>query len=200
MKKFKVSKLLTSGLISLVIIVAITYAFLNSPEKNSYMDKLNNMNNFSSASWMVYANSVDELIDLSDLIVEGKVVDYKPRINGKLVFTDEIVEVKKVLKGNVNEGDQITVVVTGGELKGMTTAPIEDCPIMDFRGNYMLFLKTNDGVKYAIIGGNQGFGLIKNNKIEVTQKGGLGVTFSDYKIDEMEKDIKSYMSKVSKID
>lgn len=197
MKKF--CKFILGSSILCISITAFAIVFLDLPNKNSYMDKLNNMGNASSASMEFYAESLDELNDLSDLIIEGKVVAYEPeRRNGGYIVTNETVEVKKVIKGNVSEGDKINVVFMGGELSGMTTPPIKDCPIMDMRGNYMLYLKTNDGINYFIVGGNQGFGLIKENKIEVTDKGELGDVIKGYKVNELEEYIKNYISKDSK--
>lgn len=198
MKKFKLNKFLIGAGILAISIATFIFVFSNLPNKNNYMDKINNLKGSSLASMEVYADSVDELNDLSDLIIEGKVVDYEPKISYGMVFTNETIEVKKVIKGNVKEGDKINVVFTGGELNGMATPPIKDCPIMDMRGNYMLFLKTNNGVSYFIIGGNQGYGLIKNNKIEVTDKGEMGDIFRSYNVDEMEKNIKYDVSTAAK--
>lgn len=199
MKKFKFRKFIF-GLGALCISIAVlTIIFCNLPNKNSYMDKLNSMENTSSASMEFYAETLDELNNLSDLIIEGKVVDYKPKLReGGYVVTNETVEVKKVIKGNVFEGDKINVVFFGGELNEMTTPPFKDCPIMDMRGNYMLYLKTNDGVNYFIVGGNQGFGLIKNNKIEATDQGVLGDVVRGYKVNELEESIKNSISKDAK--
>ena len=175
--------------ISCILIATLVAVSLNLHNKNSYMDKLNNMKNSTLASIMISASTFDELVDLSDIIIEGKAVDYEPEIQDGIVYTIETVEVKKVLKGNVSEGNKVKITFTGGELNGMTTPPMKDCPIMDMRGNYMLFLKTNDGVRYFVVGGNQGFGLIKDNKIEATQEGELGDVIKNYKVDKLEKDI-----------
>lgn len=192
MKKYNICKILIGVVI--VSLSLLTIIFLNELNNNSYMDKLNSMENSTTATWMIYANSVEELIDLSDIIIEGKVVNYKPRIHDGIVFTDETVEVRKVIKGDVTKGDNITVVFTGGEIEGIITPPIKDCPIMDIRGNYMLFLKTNNGKDYFIIGGNQGFGLIKDNRIETTEKGGLEYFFSKYKLGDIEKSVMSQLT------
>lgn len=198
LKKSKLSKILIGAGVLCISIAVLVAVLLNTPNKNSYFDKINSMEASGSASFMHSAESVDELIDISDLIIEGKVVDYEARFQDGMVFTDETVEVKKVIKGNVTEGEKIIVVFTGGDFKGNITHPINDCPIMDMRGNYMLFLKTNDGKDYFIIGGNQGFGLIKNNKIEATQIGSLGDEIRSKKVDEMEKNIEDKTSKTDK--
>lgn len=195
MKRVKHSKIIIgTGTLFLAVIVFLLVLF-HLPDKNSYMDRVNKSNDTSLASMYIAAGTFDELIDLSDLIIEGRVIDYEPHIHDGLVYTKESVKVKKVIKGNVSQGDKITVVFTGGEWHGMTTAPIQDCPVMDMRGNYMLFLNTNDGSNYMVVGGNNGFGLIKDNRIEATQRGELGDYFRSCKVDEMEKNIKDIINK-----
>ncbi len=192
----KIHKYLIIAGISIGILVAtLTIAFFILPGKNNYIDKINNLEGTTLASFRTHAKSVDELISISELIIEGKVVDYEPVIIDNIVYTKETVEVKKAMKGDIAEGDKIIVAFTGGELNSMTTPPIKDCPLMDMRGNYMLFLKTNDGVNYFVIGGNQGFGLIKDNKIQATEQGELGDTFRRYKADELEKTITNEIGK-----
>jgi hypothetical protein len=181
--------------IGLLSVATLAIVFFRLPDKNSYVDRVNSMEGSTLASFRSHADSIDELIDLSELIIEGKAVDYKPIIIDNIVYTKETVEVKKALKGNVAEGDKVIVVFTGGELNGVTTHPIKDCPLMDMRGNYMLFLKTNDNENYFIVGGNQGFGLIKDNKIQATEQGSLGDTFRRYHADELERIIKNNISK-----
>lgn len=149
------------------------------PNKNAYMDKLNKTQT-GSATWAYGAHSIDELMNYSDLIVKGKVIDYEPIQDGDLIFTFESVEVLEVIKGNVSKGDKITVVITGGELNGKVTNPIEDCPIMDMRTPYMLFLQKTDSGHYAIVAGNQGFGRIKNNTIEYTAHDNLTSLLKEY--------------------
>jgi hypothetical protein len=188
MKQIKLKKTVILIMISFGIIASAAVIFcVNMPDRNSYMDKLNSMEASMSALWVHSAGTVDELIDLSELVIEGRVVNYEPRFHDGLVFTDETVEVQKVLKGNVSMDDKIIVAVTGGEYNENITYPIKDCPIIDMRGNYMLFLDTNDGEKYFIIAGNQGFGLIKDNRIEATDKSKLGDIISNYEVDKLEE-------------
>lgn len=186
--------IITTGIFAVILVAAFITVRLHLHDKNSYMDKVNNLNNFTSASFASHADSIDELISISKYIVEGKVVDYKPENIDGIILTNETVEIKKVIKGDISEGDKINVVVTGGELNGAITPPIEDCPIMDMRGNYMLFVNTHDGENYYIIGGNQGFGLIKDNKIQSAEKDVLGDKIRSYKVDDLEKEIKDNLS------
>lgn len=162
---------------SIIILCFIIISTL--PNKNAYMDKLNKTQT-GSATWAYGAKTIDELIDYSELIVKGKVIDYKPIQEDNVIGTFETVEVLEVIKGNVSVGDQVTVVITGGEIDGKVTNPIEDCPIMDMRTPYMLFLKKTDSGNYAIVAGNQGFGRIKNNTIEYTAHDNITKLLEEY--------------------
>lgn len=180
--------------IAAVIIVSICFGFgfyLSDKHRNQYMDKINQLQG-SSATFAYGAKTLEELVNHADLIVEGKVIEYQPMKEENLIITLENVEIHKVLKGDVSKGDQITVAITGGELDGMTTAPIENCPVMDRRAPYMLYLVKNDAGSYAVIGGNQGFGKIKDNKIEYTAKDKLTEDLRKY-------DEKALTSKIENI-
>lgn len=155
------------------------------------MDKLNK-NQIGDAMYLRSADTLSELVDYSNLIIQGKVISFEAIEEDHLIFTYETIEVKKVIKGNVSKGDKIIVSVTGGELDGKITPPIQNFPIMDMRDNYMLFLEELTIPNYyAIVAGNQGFGKIKNGKIDVTADNDLAKEIKE--LEDPENEIEKIM-------
>jgi hypothetical protein len=145
-------------LFSLVLVAGIVY--YNIPSKS---DKTINT---ADADWTEHFEDFSSLKENSDLIIKGKKVDSYTEQRVDLVFTKEIIEVNKVYSGEIKEGSKIEILQTGGTLNDIVTEPIEEAPILDKGGNYLLFLKSTPEGHYLILGGYQGVGLIKDNKIK----------------------------------
>ena len=187
-KTFLIRKRFLFALTSIAITVIAMVNMMS--DKNQYMDTVN-ASQLAEASWEYGATTLEELTDYSDIIIKGKLSDYYTEETSGLIFTYETIEAKKVLKGEINEGDMVLVAFTGGELDGKVTSAIKECPIMDFRGDYMLFLKEldfNPGM-YVIVAGNQGYGMIHGDTIDLTGSDQLALSMKELKLSDIENEV-----------
>lgn len=86
-----------------------------------------------------------------------------------MVFTKQIAEIDKVYYGSLNVGDKIEILQTGGVYENIETSPIMEAPLLDKKGEYLLFLRYTKEGHYLILGGYQGVGLIHMNKIKFNE-------------------------------
>lgn len=157
-------------LIIIIIIFVVSGCFSNS-ELDKYVNKINDLssNQTTDASWDKSYEDLESLITSSDLIVTGKVINLIPEKRIDLVFTKEVVEIRKVLKGDVKKGDTVEVLFTGGEIDNTVTASIEDAPLMDLKNQYVLFLELTPEGHYLVSGGFQGYSKIVNDEFSLTK-------------------------------
>lgn len=178
----------------LLIVIAFMFA-LTGCEKNKVSDVQST--GYASASWADHYTNAEEMINDSVLIIRGKKINESTILQNDLVFTEETIEVNKVYKGNLEKKTTITVLQTGGELDGETTAPIEDTKFMDNGGEYILFLEISPSGKYYLIkGGFQGIGKINKeslvfNKIDDE----IAKEYEKKVINEIENEIETIVGK-----
>jgi len=115
------------------------------------------------ASWVKSYNSIPDLLDHSDAVVMGKIIESNAYIeeNG-LVFTDYLIQVEKSLKGETEK--EILVHQTGGKIDNKIIE-IGDDPLFNKEHNMVLFLKEYEKNKYYVLGGPQGRFIIENGKL-----------------------------------
>lgn len=126
----------------------------------------------ASASWNEHYDTMADLINRSELIVLGSVVDSIPEKRVDLIFTKQVIRIDKVGNGTgFNVGDTIQVLQTGGYMNGEITEAFYDDPLFTKGSQHLLFLrKTRDNTGlYVKLGGFQG-------RAEVGKDGVLGVT------------------------
>lgn len=145
----------------LVLFLAVFF-YTNDALKKSKVNT-ESAGNTASASWHDHYENVDELIKAADIIIHGKQIDSYTVQIVDMIFTKEVIEVEKVYQGDVLKGDKIEVIQTGGEMNNISTAPIEDAPLLEKNGGYFLALKKSTEGSYTILGGFQGVAEIQGN-------------------------------------
>lgn len=136
-----------------------------------------------SASWSEHFDSVNEMEAAADIGIVGVLSDSKTEVRGSLVFTRNIVEVVAVHSGDVQIGDYVEVLQTGGEHGNMSTPAFSELPLMEVNKEYAMFLKKTPphekyGQYYVISGGYQGF--VEIPAAEGARTMGNEVEFTDY--------------------
>lgn len=146
----------------------------------SILPSIKNTEPATYASWSATYSSVEEMINNSDLIILGELVDSSTELRHDLVFTHEYIKVNSVLKGTILAGETIDVLKTGGTYGNISTPAINGVPLLseilsdriDSR-NILLCLELTDpdpiyGQYYLIAGGYQGFGIVNENSGQVS--------------------------------
>lgn len=151
--------IIMSFLLTILILVGFLYTN-NTLGKSKDNTKKNNT---ASASWHDHYENIDDMAKAADIIIRGKQVDSYTVQVVDMIFTKEVIEVEKVYQGDAVKGDKIEVIQTGGEMNNISTAPIEDAPLLEKSGNYFLALKKTTDGSYSILGGFQGIAEIQRN-------------------------------------
>lgn len=115
----------------------------------------------ASASWHSHFDSVGEMVEDADLVITGVMVDSYTELRVDTVCTRNIIEVTEVYSGDVQVGDTIEVVQTGGVYGDITTPAFSEIPLLELDKEYALILRLSDpdeqyGQYYLIMGGYQG--------------------------------------------
>lgn len=123
--------------------------------------KPSNLGTASSASWSEHFSGVEEMEEAADIGIVGVLADSKTELRGGVVFTRNTVEVLYVHAGDVQAGDFVEVLQTGGVYGTLSTPPLAEAPLMEENKEYALFLKETTpheryGQYYLIVGGYQG--------------------------------------------
>ena len=166
MKKYKTLSMMTAVMM-LISALSVGTQALASPEP--MIDKnLEGLTSYSSASWNQAFNSESEITDASDIVIHGVVVDTEPELRHDMVFTRNYISVTKVSKGEVQVGDVIIVVQTGGTFSKYSTPAISEIPLLETNKEYELYLTLTEysktyGQYYLISGGYQGVLEIQDN-------------------------------------
>ncbi len=108
------------------------------------------------------ADTFEELVGASDVMLIGQVIAQYPEIRHDMVFTYSRVQVSKILEGSlVGTSKQIEVLQTGGTANGITSPALTDEPLMNIGENYLLCLTFSPADEqyqayYLPTGGGQG--------------------------------------------
>lgn len=109
-----------------------------------------------AAHWAKHFTDLPSMARDSDAVIQGTVLRAMPvrffadqdirsdQFIGGIVFTDHVVRVDKVIKGNLSEGQEIILVQTGGNYNGRTMQ-LEDDPLFERGEQAILFLKDISG-------------------------------------------------------
>ena len=131
------------------------------------LDKSNSSNqkisSIACASWHDSYETVEELKNASDLIINGTVVSSKTVFRNNMVFTLSSIQVLSTEKGLVDALDTITILQTGGYFEDYYTPPFDEIPLLELNETYKLFLTKTEKLYYLISGGYLGV-LKYNNK------------------------------------
>ena len=117
---------------------------------------------YAIASRPYLAETFEELIEASEVVLIGQVVSQRPEIRHDLVFTYSSVRVNQIVTGSLAEpAAMIDVLQTGGSANGMYTPALADEPLMHIGEAYLLCLTyaPEDGqyqAYYLPTGGGQG--------------------------------------------
>ena len=123
------------------------------------------------ASWAKINNDMPSLVQDSDLIIVGEVVESKPFLRFDMVFTLQAVRVQKVLKGNVKPGDMIEVLQTGGVFEDIERPPFQEDPLFEHGSIHLLFLyRSSTDPWWLITGGFQGRAEVRDGRLQVVEK------------------------------
>jgi hypothetical protein len=153
MNKKKIGLLVT--IFSMIIFGFVFFSFKKEDNKI-----INNI----SADWIDHYSDFNSMASAADLIIKGKKVDSYQEQRVDLIFTKQIIEIRKIYKGELNVDDKIEILQTGGTLNNITTLPFEEAQLLDNNCNYLLLLRKTSEGHYLILGGYQGVGLINDNE------------------------------------
>jgi len=159
-------------------------------EKNKENIKITNS---PHADWIDYYENFDSLIKDADIVIQGKKIDSYAEQRVDLIFTKEVIEINKVYQGDVNIGDKIEILQTGGILNGIETEPFSEAPLLEDDGQYLLLLQYTKEGHYLILGGYQGIGLIEDNQVKFNSE---NIIISN---DLIGKDINSIEKSIEKL-
>ena len=121
----------------------------------------------SSASWSENFSSAEEMLAQADVAIIGILSSSYTELRGSLVFTRNVVEVVTVYSGDVQVGDTIEVLQTGGTYGDTTTPAFSEVPLLEAGHLYALSLTETEpdedyGQYYLIMGGPQGLATAEN--------------------------------------
>jgi hypothetical protein len=109
----------------------------------------------SAAATTIQKFTFEEMVELSELILEGEVISVNPFISDELVYTRILLEVHDVLKGD-DPGEFLELDFLGGELNGKTVhVSGQDIPFEGEKGFYFIENTSNDSVN-PFLGWSQG--------------------------------------------
>lgn len=137
----------------------------------TYLKSNNNQEtSIGLASWSEHFDGINDLTDNSDIIIRGLLESSSTHLRENVVFTMNEVKITEVISGDINEGDIIDILQTGGIYESIVSPPIESTPLLKDGESYLLYLKLTDyhpkyGQYYLISGGYQGLALINDRGI-----------------------------------
>lgn len=139
-------------------------------------------------------SSIDELVDYSDLVIEGKVLNSRveildismepedptpenspgERVKAEYINTVSKVEVSKVYKGDVEEKQIIEVKQMGGETEYAILIS-EQSTYLEEGENVVLFLKTYNNSPATLLNPTQAQYIIDDNKVVKLEENNLNL-------------------------
>ena len=165
---------------AIVVLTTLTIALVGMFLVPRFFPETITPTNSQSASpealWIESYSDLQSMVQSSDSIIVGEVIDSKSFLRVDLVFTLQRIKITEVLKGEVKPGEIIDVLQTGGyiEEEDIKTPPFREDPLLERNSVQILFLQHSvTDPWWLIVGGYQG-------RAEV-QKGQLHVV--DYRLD-----------------
>ena len=164
-----------------IIIVACVLLF---PGEKGADDTVTEMRVFPS--WSEHFSDLSEALESTEYVIEGKLVGTYTEQRGHIVFTRNKIEVVRVILGEVEQGEVIEVLQTGGRNEKVATIPPSECPLLDDSSSYLLLLDKSEmqedyGQYYVVKGGYQGMARLSGKDITpLVEENHL---FDDYNLD-----------------
>lgn len=151
-KKMKNKKL------KLVLLLAVLAAAISTVSLMIFLPNEDSVH--VELSWSEKFDNINEMLEGSDLVIKGMVVEGNPEIRQGVPFTRQKIQVEDILKGVVKKDEIIEVLQTGGEYEG-SFMMVDALPLLSKGDSYFLCLKQTDpdqryGQYYLIAGGFQG--------------------------------------------
>lgn len=148
-------------LIILLFVTAFLGASFNLQFNNVANDQDSVLTTRAYPSWSNTFNSIEEMQQYADIIIEGEVISQEAELRKDIVFTRSYIKVTKAIQGNVSVHDTICVLQTGGVFGEYMTPEISEAPLLKTENEYRLYLELTDyhekyGQYYLILGGYQG--------------------------------------------
>ena len=148
-------------LIILLLVTAFLGASLHLQFYNVANDQDAILETRAYSSWSNTFNSIEEMQQYADIIIEGEVVSQVAELRKDIVFTRSYIKVTKAIQGNVSVHDTICVLQTGGVFGEYVTPEISEAPLLKMENEYRMYLELTDyhekyGQYYLILGGYQG--------------------------------------------
>ena len=125
---------------------------------------------YLSACWSTHYDNIEEMTEQSTIVVKGKVESTYTLLRGDVVFTINQCVIEESLSDNIQIGDVIDVLQTGGTYGDIFTPEIIDAPLLKQGDSYLLYLEGPDKVNdskdnyYQIAGGYQGYANVENDE------------------------------------
>lgn len=140
----------------IIAVVALTFVAVLVIGSFAYSSHANNaQTTYLSASWEYNYKDVKEISNASDLIALVKVDGVEDTfVDQNVPYTEFKVDVVNPVY-NTNEGDNLTILMTGGEIKGRVTE-LQDDPLLQSGDEILIFCKQNTDGTYRILSGPQG--------------------------------------------
>ncbi len=159
MKTTKKSKLIP-GILALALIVFFAVMVFGEEKEPTATS--------SSASWSDSYSSAEEMLAQADVAIVGVLSSSYTEMRGSLVFTRNVMEVVAVYSGDVQVGDTIEVLQTGGTYGDTTTPAFSEVPLLESGQTYALSLTQTEpdevyGQYYLIMGGPQGLATVEGS-------------------------------------
>jgi hypothetical protein len=140
-------------IIAVVALSFVAVLFLGSVVYNSHANNV--QTTYLSASWEYNYKDVKEISNASDLIALVKVDGVKDTsVDQNVPYSEFKVDVVNPVY-NTNKGDNLTILMTGGEIKGRVTE-LQDDPLLQSGDEILIFCKRNTDGTYRILSGPQG--------------------------------------------
>ncbi|MDG2176559.1 MAG: hypothetical protein P8M72_10595 [Gammaproteobacteria bacterium] len=109
----------------------------------------------SAAATTIQKFTFEEMVELSELILEGEVISVAPFTSEELVYTRVVLGVHDVLKGD-DPGEYLELDFLGGEIDGKAIRVSgQDIPFEGEKGFYFIENTSNDSVN-PLLGWSQG--------------------------------------------
>lgn len=156
------------------------------------------------ASWARHFNTLEALVEASDVIVVGKIKGdgaiQEPAQGRKAIATDYELDVKKVLKDHKQRNKLNSLILRQpGAITNEAVLELHDHPLFKKNQRVVLFLREFEAGKVVIIGGPNGRFHIESDRIVPVDKHGITVdpNMSEQKfVDDVESIVKTGKKKL----
>lgn len=108
----------------------------------------------------------------ADVVITGTLSSHKTELRTDVVFTLNCIKIESIIKtnNNISVDQTIQILQTGGTYDNFTTPAFCDCPLLQYKKEYKLYLKYINKTEsyddyYLILGGYQGVAILENDEL-----------------------------------